>query len=199
MMGERSSTRTRLLMLLVLAGLPACAQTARLSPTPTATATAPVVRGGPDATFAPLPEGACGWAWANQDLPQVTAAFQEALAAASLPFEPEATYAYAFGENCLRSDGTADHFATLETDFVVTTNPPDPTDRSVMGDFAGTVLGIILNDFRPGVVPGPQRGNVRFVIMAGGETTQYQVLISDAETALGQHLSGEELYEALFH
>jgi len=145
-----------------------------------------------------LPYEGCGWIWANQDLPEVTSAFREALTAADLRFDPERTYAYAFGENCLRPDGTVDHFAALQTDFVVTNTPPDPTDMSALGDYAGTVLQIILNDFRPGIVPGPQPGNVTFAFMGGREANRQQVLLTDAEAALQQGLVGVDLYQALF-
>jgi hypothetical protein len=146
-----------------------------------------------------LPYEGCGWAWAEQALPEVSSAFRAELTAKNLSFVPRGTYAYAFGENCLRADGTVDHFATLETDFVVTTAPADPQDLPAMGTYLAAVLGTVLDAFGPSVVPGPQRGSVRFVIIAGGETTQYQVLLSDAETALEQQLRGAELYEALFH
>ena len=131
-------------------------------------------------------------------MPEVSSAFQADLADANLSFVPGGTYAHAFGENCLRTDGTVDHFTTLETDFVVTTAPADPQDLSAMGTYAAAVFATILEEFGPGVVPGAQPGRVRFVIIADGETSQFQVLLSDAEAALGQHLSGEELYEALF-
>jgi hypothetical protein len=145
-----------------------------------------------------LPYEACGWAWAEQALPEISSAFRAELTATNLSFIPEGTYAYAWGENCLRADGTVDHFATLETDFVVTTTPADPQDFSAMGSYAGAVIATVLEDFGPSVVPGPQRGSVRFVIIADGDTTQYQVLLSDAETVLERGLSGAELYEGLF-
>ena len=145
-----------------------------------------------------MPYEDCGWAWANQDLPEVTSAFREALTAADLRFDPEQTYAYAFGENCLRPDGGVDHFAALETDFLVMTTPPDPTDASALGEFARAVLAIILNDFRPGSVPGPQPGNVTFAFMGGREANRQQVLLTDAEAALQQGLVGVDLYQALF-
>lgn len=185
-------------VLSLLVGLLGCSQTAGLFVPPTPTPAASAAPGGVDAARTPLPYESCGWAWANQDLPEVTSALRAALAAAELPFDPEGTYAYAFGENCLRPDGEVDHFATKETDFVVTTAPPDTADLSALGKYAAAVLGILLKDFSPGAVPGPQHGQVDFVFVSESGAARHQVLLTDAAAALQNGLTGAALYQALF-
>jgi hypothetical protein len=179
------------ILFLLPATLVACSRMPGLfalaTPTPTTTA-----------AVTPLPYQACGWAWASQDLPDTSSAFRSALTAAGLPFDPDETYAYAFGENCLRPDGELDHFATMETDFVVTSTPSDPGDLSALGDYAVAVLHLILNDFSPDTVPGPQRGIVEFNFSSEGGTVHQQVLLTDAEAALQNGLAGADLYQACF-
>jgi hypothetical protein len=131
-------------------------------------------------------------------MPDVTATFQQALSNADLPFDPERTRAYAFGENCLDPGGNVQHFAAMETDFVVTQAPHDPGDRVELGNYAGAVLRLILSDFGPGSVPGPQEGNVDFVFVTGGEEIRGRVLLADAGSVLASGLEGAELYTALF-
>jgi len=181
-----------------LAALLACSLTPSLLAQSTPTLAESTPPGGSAASPTPLPYESCGWAWASQDLPKVTSAFRTALAAADLSFDTEGTYAYAFGENCLRPNGEVDHFATHETDFVVATTPPDLADLDALGEYAGAVLGIILSDFGPGAVPGAQRGRVDFVFIAGSEAARHQVLLTDAVAALENGLTGAELYRTLF-
>jgi hypothetical protein len=150
-----------------------------------------------DATETSLPYEGCGWAWAEQDLPKITSAFQASLTEAGLSFDPEETYAYAFGENCLRPDGTVDHFVTLETDFAVTTTQPNPKDLAALGDFGGAVLQIVLSDFDAGTVPGTSRGYVTFVFIADGAANHHQVSLVDAAAALEKGLAGADLYRSV--
>ena len=192
--------RVRLLILLLtLAGLLACSpaigQTATIfpaSPTPTAPGLISTIP-------ATLPYEACGWVWAQQSLPDVSSALQKALSDQQLPYDKDKTYAYAYGENCLNRDGKVDHFAAMETDFVVATGPAGPGELAARGDYAGAVLKLILEKFKPAeAVPGPQPGVVDFIFTDSQGETQRRVELSKAQQVLASGLSGEALYQALF-
>lgn len=145
----------------------------------------------------PLPYQDCGWTWAQQSLPEISATFQKALVAQGLAFDSEKTFAYAFGENCLDSTGQVNHFAAMETDFVVGAALPDPGNQAARGDFAGAVIKVVLDQFRPiDVVPGPQPGFVEFNF-GGGESPR-RVSLVDAKSAVQSGLTGAALYQALF-
>ena len=58
----------------------------------------------------------CAYVWAYQDLPTLSGDFQESIQ--QLQAEAKAN-AFAFGENCVRADGSAD-FIPMETDFNIT-------------------------------------------------------------------------------
>ena len=86
----------------------------------------------------------------------------------------------------------------METDFVVATMPADTADLAVLGTYAGDVLRLILNDFSPGTVPGPQPGKVDFIFLADSAETRHIVQLADARPVLQKGLQGAELYQALF-
>jgi len=182
----------------LLAALAACSQTTGLLlPTSRSSAgeSSPAIVEG---TRAPLAYQDCAWTWASQDLQQPTSAFRGALLSDGLTLNTGGTYVYAFGENCLGPDGQVDHFAALETDFVVSTSPADPEDFAALGDYAAAVLNIILDDFGPGVVPGPQLGKVDFVFTTDTGEIHQSVLLTDAAAALQNGLTGAELFQTLF-
>jgi hypothetical protein len=175
---------------LALVALQACSPPSGPVSTPTTPAASP--------SWTPLAYEDCGWQWAEQSLAELTDTFQQALAGANLFFDPEKTRAYAFGENCLDKRGNVQYFASMETDFIVATTPADVTDQAALGNYAGQVLRLILSDFTPGTVPGPQPGNVEFVFVGPGLEIRRRVSLVDAQKALRSALEGAELYRALF-
>src|SRR5512146_3024052 len=103
-------------------------------PSPTATAVPAVDTPRIDPTSAPQD---CGYQWANQDLPKLSGEFQQAVQA----LQPQAqASAYAFGENCIRSDGSIASFAAMETDFNVTLLVDDLANESVLGRWIVQVM-----------------------------------------------------------
>jgi hypothetical protein len=191
---------TKLLLLFcALSGLLACSPSSGTIPTHGRTTLTPPTPTAENPTPTILPYEACGWVWAQESLPETSAALTESLAAQDLKFDADRTYAYAFGENCLGPNGQVDHFAAQETDFVVVTGLAGPDGYSERADYAGAVLKLILADFKPvETVPGQKQGFVEFVFQDSKGESHQRVALADAEKALASGLTGEALYQALF-
>lgn len=167
------------------------------SSSPTLTRTAPTalprIDQPPDATVVdPTALQDCGNQWANQDLPELSNNFRQSIQA----LQPEAqASAYAFGENCLRSDGSVVSFTALETDFNITLHVDDLANEAVLGRWIIHVMRII-EDIPADQIAGPRPGRVSILFQSSTAQhilnfyiNQYQELPSD--------LNHTEVYEAL--
>jgi hypothetical protein len=134
----------------------------------------------------------CGYQWAQQDLPELSASFQESIQG----LEPNAqASAYAFGENCVLSDGTIARFLAMETDFNVALPVDDLANEAVLGRWIVNVMDVIQSIPAEQIV-GPRPGRVSIVFQSGTAQSVLNFYI-DQYQALPDGLSHTEIYEAL--
>lgn len=144
-------------------------------------------------TVTPPPQS-CGWQWASQPLPELSAQVEQAMQAA---VQPQAqAYAQAYGENCRQADGSVAYFATLETDFYVTLEVEDLSNADALGVLLEQVL-TVLDGFPPQATPGPQSGYARVTFQAGGEQRTLWFPLSLADQKRREGLHGADLLRAL--
>ena len=146
--------------LLATMGLYACATrpsipAAETIPTAPAAAFTPII---PTFTSTDFPQEACGYQWAYQDLPELTAQLDNEIAAAI----PNATArATAFGENCLGNTGQVIRFLARETDFHVSI-PVERLDQyEAFGNWIAQAMHIVIAIPTDAIV-GPMPGFVEF-------------------------------------
>jgi hypothetical protein len=133
----------------------------------------------------------CGYQWAHQPLPELSSSFQGSIRA----LQPEAqASAFAFGENCVHTDGTIT-FLPMETDFNVTLQVADLADTSALGGWIVNVMQVIQN-IPPNQIAGPQPGRVTVSFQNGGEQTWVSFYINQYRS-LPEGLSNAEMYQAL--
>jgi hypothetical protein len=163
-------------------------------PEPIVTLSTPPIDQPPDGnipTTLPNPQD-CGYQWANQDLPELSSSFQTSIQA----LQPEAqANAYAFGENCIRSDGSIAGFGAMETDFNVTLHVTDLTNESDLGEWVVKVMQVIEN-IPPEQIAGPQPGRVSLIFQSSGDQKIVNFSINQYQ-ALAPGLSNPEIYQAL--
>ncbi len=153
-------------------------------PIPASTTAAPVV--------VPTDSQPCGYQWANQNLPELSATFQKSVQ----ELQPEAqANAYAFGENCVREDGSAASFSAKETDFNIMLQVSDLTDEAELGEWIVKVMQVIEKIPKEQIV-GPQPGRVSITFQAGNDQ-QMISFYTDQYEALPTALSTSEIYQAL--
>jgi hypothetical protein len=136
----------------------------------------------------------CGWSWATQPLPDLSAEVQSALDAAGL--KGVTVSAEAFGENCITASGNVDHFATMETDFRFQVEVRDLSDSSDLGDLLERIL-VVLDAFPPDATPGPQPGYIGVHFVHGTEGLNLWFMVTTSDTARAQGLHGAELLREL--
>jgi hypothetical protein len=137
----------------------------------------------------------CGWNWATQALPELSAEVQSAMQAAGL--DGVTVLAEAYGENCFDGQtGEVLYFATMETDFRVTVQVKDLNDRALLGQVAEEVL-IVLDGFPPGATPGPNPGYIGIRFTDGSAESNLWFTVTDGESARALGLHGAELLDEL--
>lgn len=108
-------------------------------------------------TESPPAEQPCGYQWAYEDIPELTAEFDSAVKL----LNPVASgRAQAFGENCVRADGSAT-FGAMETDFYVALPVDDLTKEEEFGNWISQVMGVAVEIPRE-KLQGPNYGFVEF-------------------------------------
>ena len=143
------------------------------------------------ATVVPNPQD-CGYQWANQDLPELSSSFQESIQA----LQPEAqANAFAFGENCIRSDGSIAGFSAMETDFNITLRVSDLTNESDLGEWIVKVMQVIAN-IPPDKIVGPRPGRVSIVFQSNGDQKAVNFYVNQYQE-LPTGLSNSEIYQSL--
>ncbi len=170
------------------------------SPTPVlppatliATLATPHIDQGPNGapTVPPSNPQDCGYQWAQQALPELSSSFQQSIQ--GLQAEAQAN-AFAFGENCMHADGTA-NFLPMETDFNVTVQVNDLTNDSDFGEWIVKVMQVIQN-IPPDQIVGPQPGRVTLSFQSNNGQKYINFYINQYR-ALQPGLSNAEIYKAL--
>ena len=158
-----------------------------------ATRATPHIDQPPDGEVTPVPSYPqdCGYQWANQDLPELSSSFLHAIQG----LQPEAqANAFAFGEDCVHTDGSIT-FLPMETDFNVTLQVSDLADEAVLGEWIVKVMQVIEN-IPPDQIVGPRPGRVSILFESNGERGGANFYI-DQYRALPAGLSHTEIYQAL--
>ena len=140
----------------------------------------------------PSDPGACGYQWAYQDLPELSSNFQQSIQA--LQPEAQAT-AFAFGENCLLSDGSVARFIAMETDFNVTVQVSDLTNESDLGEWIVNVMQVVTAIPTEQIV-GPRPGRVSLIFQSGGDQQGVNFYVNQFQE-LPSGLSTAEIFQAL--
>ncbi|TLN08757.1 hypothetical protein FDZ74_12075 [bacterium] len=148
-----------------------------------------------DATPLPEPTQPCGYQWAHQDLPEVSAQFQQAFDAAGLT--DVTVRADAFGENCLNSDGSVQRFLTRQTDLYIQIQSAD-LSAETLGGWLEQILAII-GQIPAENLPGPMSASASlgFEFTSGEATKNLWLERPQAFAALEDGKRGVELYQAL--
>ena len=136
--------------------------------------------------------GECGYQWAYQDLPELSAKFQQDIQ--NLQPEAQAT-AFAFGENCIHADGMTSTFIPMETDFNITLQVSDLSNEGELGDWIVQVMQVVENIPQDKIV-GPRPGRVSIVFQAGSDQKQVNFYINQYQE-LPSGLRTEEIYRVL--
>ncbi len=137
----------------------------------------------------------CGFQWATQPLPEVTQALQQYFNDAGQT-NLKAT-AEAFGENCVRADGSVARFLTMYTDIRVTLAVAQLQDQALLAGQLETVLRLVL-DYPADKLPGSLEGylGITFTDPQGNvENLWFKRL--EGKAALDRGLSGEDLLAEL--
>lgn len=132
----------------------------------------------------------CGYQWAYQDLPDLTAQF-DAMVQTLIP--SSASRAAAYGENCVGNDGQIIRFFPMETDFYVLATVDTLDDYDTFGNWIYDIMQVV-DGFPPEDLAGPQPGFVEFRFeksISEGITLRVPIQGFN-ETAGGK--SGEELF-----
>jgi hypothetical protein len=150
------TTKTTLLFLtLILCACSTGISTPQVLParSPTDTPSAPTPTSTPD-VFSTQ----CGYQWAYQDLPDLTAQFDPAVKS----LIPDSTSrATAFGENCVAANGQVVRFLAMETDFYVFATVDTLNDYETFGNWIAQVIQVV-NGYSPEMIAGPKPGFVEF-------------------------------------
>jgi len=140
----------------------------------------------------PSPYGGCGYQWAYQDLPELSAELQGVIQ--SLQPEAQAS-AFAFGEDCVHEDGTTRTFIPIETDFNITLRVSDLSNEANLGEWIMKVMQVVEN-IPPEKIEGPRPGRVSLDFRSGSEMKFVNFYI-DQYQSLPTGLSNAEIYQAL--
>jgi hypothetical protein len=133
----------------------------------------------------------CGYQWAHQALPELSAQFLQSIQA--LQTEAQA-YAFGFGENCVHLDGTTT-FLPMETDFNVTIPVGDLSDEAALGEWIVKIMQVIEN-IPPDQIIGPNPGRVSIFFESNGQQQSVTFYINQYQ-ALAPGLSPGEIYQNL--
>jgi hypothetical protein len=153
--------------------------------TPTAT---------PTTTPTEYPYEQCGWQWATQSLPELSAQVQAALESAGLT--GVTAVAEAYGENCLNAEGKVARFAAMETDFRITIQVDALDDREALGTLLEKIL-VVLDGFPTETTPGPNPGYVGVTFQSGDDSLHLWFPIIEGESARALGLRGAALLDKL--
>lgn len=136
----------------------------------------------------------CGYQWAYESLPELTAQFDEAVKAL---IPNSSSHATAYGENCVGSDGQVIRFLAMETDFYVIVTVETLEDYEAFGNWIHDVMQVV-DGFPPENLAGPQPGFVEFRFEKSfSENISLRVPIREYNETAGGKI-GEELFHLFF-
>lgn len=171
------------------------AVTEETSPSPdlAATLATPHIDQPPDGEVATVPSRPqdCGYQWAYQDLPEVSSNFLQSVQ--GLQPEAEAS-AFAFGENCIHTDGSIT-FLPMETDFNVTLQTDVLTDEAALGEWIVKVMQVI-EEIPLEQISGPRPGRVSILFESNGQQSGIKFYINQYQD-LPAGLSNIAIYQTL--
>jgi len=136
----------------------------------------------------------CGYQWAYNALPNLTAQFDQAV---KNLIPNSNSHATAFGENCIDNDGQIVNFLTMETDFYVVVSLESTDDYETLGNWIAGVMQVV-DDLPDDQIPGPKAGFVLFQFeKSTSESFGVQVPIQQYnEVAQGK--TGKELFDLFY-
>lgn len=135
----------------------------------------------------------CYYSWATRELPDLSHKFSVDLQSLDMSASGSA---YAFGEDCVHSDGSRS-FSAMETDFRARVQVKTLEDEASMGDWIRTVMMTVLA-IPSDEVPGAHPGRVEFEFFTpGSEVLHLNVDIARYQ-AEGAGASGAALFR-MFH
>jgi hypothetical protein len=150
---------------------------------------------GPEITPAVTDEPCGYYQWASQPLPDVTEELQKYFQDAGQP-DLKVT-AGAYGENCLRMDGSVVRFLTMYTDIYVTALVAQLEDSQLLGEKTEMILRLVL-DYPPEKLPGSPEGYLGITFTdPQGRVENLWLKRLDGKAALDSGLKGEELLARL--
>lgn len=178
---------TLLLLTLILGACSIATATPQALPAPTPTDTSPPPTEDTSSTQ-------CGYQWAYQDLPDLTAQF-DAMIKILVP--NSTSRATAYGENCVGNDGQVVRFLAMETDFYVLATVETLDDYETFGNWIYDVMQVV-DGFPPEDLAGPQPGFVEFRLeKSPAEGITFRVPIQGFFETAGDK-SGEELFRLFY-
>ena len=180
--------KTKFTLLFLTLLLVACS-TGIPTPTPADTPQPPEPTSTPDATSTQ-----CGYQWAYQDLPELSAQFDEA----TKELIPNSTsHATAFGENCVAADGQVIRFLAMETDFYVIVSVEKMDDYETFGKWITQVMQVV-GGLPPDAIAGSKPGFIEFRFeKSTTDGMGFRVPIQGyAEAASGK--TGEEIFRLFY-
>ena len=136
----------------------------------------------------------CGYQWAYNDLPELTAQFDQAV---QNLIPNSNSHTTAFGENCIGNDGQIVNFLTKETDFYVRVSVDSLDDYETFGNWIAAVMQAV-ETLPADRIPGPIPGFVQFLFeKSPSESLGVGVPIKQyRETAQGK--KGKELFDLFY-
>jgi hypothetical protein len=135
----------------------------------------------------------CYYVWSTLELPELSREFDAALN----NLGPGASgSAYAFGEDCTRSDGSRT-FSAMETDFRAKVGVSNLHDENILGNSISNVMSIVLA-LPTGDVPGAHPGRVEFeFVSSDGQSLRVQVDIARYRSE-GTGIRGARLWRMFY-
>lgn len=164
-----------------------------------AVATPQVLPAGPPTDISPPPtedisSTQCGYQWAYQDLPDLTAQF-DAMVQTLIP--NSTSRATAYGENCIGNDGQIVRFLAMETDFYVLATVETLDDYEAFGNWIYDAM-LVVDGIPPEDLAGPQPGFVEFRFEKSlSESITFRVPVQGFFETAGDK-SGEELFRLFY-
>jgi len=140
---------------------------------------------------------ACGYMWATQPLPDLSADLQKK--AIKLGLRASEVSAAAYGENCVLADGTIDHFSAMQTDLYFKVEVDNLEDLDTLGSIAEEIIGFV-EDIPQNTLEGPNSGYIQINYTSyHGDMQSLWFRLTDAQAALQSGLTGAELYKDLLN
>ena len=139
----------------------------------------------------------CGYQWATQPLPDVTAELQQRLEKQNI-LAAEVNAA-AYGENCVLADGTIARFLAKQTDLYFKVPVADMEDTQNLGELAEGII-LFVEDIPADLLVGPNEGYIQInYSSAFGQMASLWFQPSTGRAALDKGLRGADLYNKLLN